>query len=144
MVHAEHSVIIDRPAADIFAYLAEATNDQFWRDGIVSIERTSDTAALGATYKQVIHGPGGAHMAGDFTITEYEPDRLLGFDVTVGPVRPAGRFTLTPQDPTRTAVTFTMDVTPTGAMRLMTKMITKELGAEVNHLDRLKDVLERG
>jgi len=58
-------------------------------------------------------------MAGDFAITEYQPDRVLGFEVTAGPVRPTGRFALVALGPARTAVTFTMDVTPTRGMRLM-------------------------
>jgi uncharacterized membrane protein len=143
MVHAEHTVTIDRPAVDVFAYLADATNDRYWRAGIISIERTSETAAHGATYKQVIRGPGGAHIAGDFTITEYQPDQVLGFEVTVGPVRPTGRFALVALGPARTVVTFTMDVTPTGGMRLMSKMIARELDAEVAHLDDFKKVLEQ-
>jgi uncharacterized membrane protein len=143
MLHAAHTVVIDRPASDVFAFVADATNDPLWRDGIVSISRSSETAGVGATYKQVIRGPGGAHMAGDFTITEYEPDRALGFEVTAGPVRPTGRFTLSAQGPTQTTVTFTMEVTPSGAMRLMSKMISKELDAEVARLDRLKQVLEQ-
>jgi hypothetical protein len=36
-----------------------------------------------------------------------------------------------------------MDVTPTGGMRLMSKMIARELDTEVAHLDDLKKTLEQ-
>jgi uncharacterized protein YndB with AHSA1/START domain len=143
MVHAEYTVTIDRPAADVFAYLADANNDRLWRDGVVSIERTSQTAELGATYAQTIRGPGGVNMPGDIAITEYQPNDALAFEVTAGPVRPTGRYRLTAESPARTSVTFTMDVEPTGAMRLMTGVIGKELNNEVKQLDRLKEALER-
>ncbi|HEY2794071.1 MAG TPA: SRPBCC family protein [Micromonosporaceae bacterium] len=142
MVHSEYAVTIDRPTADVFAYLADATNDRLWRDGVVSIERTSETAELGATYRQTIRGPGGSQLPGDFAITEYQPNDALSFEVAAGPVRPTGRYLLTADGPDRTSVTFTLDVTPTGAMRLMSSMIAKEMDAEVKQLDHLKATLE--
>ena len=41
MPHAENTVTIDRPIEDVFAYLADGTNNPHWRSGVVSIERAS-------------------------------------------------------------------------------------------------------
>jgi uncharacterized protein YndB with AHSA1/START domain len=142
MIHAEHTVEIAHPAAVVFAYVADGTNDRHWRDGVVSVERTSVTATLGATYAQVLQGPGRARVPGDYTIDRYEPGRLLGFVVTAGPVRPSGLFTFAEPAAGLTTLTYTLDVEPSGAMRLMAKMIAKELAAEVRSIERLKHVLE--
>ena len=143
MVHAEHEVVIDRPIAEVFAFLADGHNDTTWRDGVEEIHRTSETIGIGATYQQTIRGPGGTHVPGDYVISEYQPPHLLGFQVTAGPVRPTGRFELTETGPARTTVRSTIDVTPTGAMRLMAGLIGKELENEVRQIDRLKHVVEQ-
>jgi hypothetical protein len=55
----------------------------------------------------------------------------------------AGRFELTEEGPTRTTVTFTLDLQATGLMRLMNNTIAKTMQAEVNQLNQLKQQLEQ-
>jgi uncharacterized protein YndB with AHSA1/START domain len=143
MVHAEYEVVIDRPIAEVFAFLADGLNDPTWRDGVEEIHRTSEAIGIGATYRQMVRGPGGIHAPGDYVISEYDPPHRLGFQVTAGPVRPTGRFDLTETDPARTTVRSTIDVNPTGAMRFMAGIIGKEFENEVRQIERLKDVLEQ-
>ena len=142
MVHAEYAVLIDRPIADVFAFLADGLNDPRWREGIVSIERISDTTGVGAMYRQVVHGLGGTRVDSDYFISDYEPPRLLGFEVTSGPVRPVGHFELSEAGPASTRVRSILDVATTGAMRFMTPMITREFDREVRQIERLKQVME--
>ncbi len=143
MPHAENTITIERPIEDVFAYLADGTNNLRWRPGVLSIERTSAEAGAGATYRQKLRGPGGRTIDGDYQVTAYQPPDLLEFHVTAGPARPAGRFTLTAAGPTHTTVTFTLDLQPTGFMRLMGGMVAKTMQSEVNELPRLKADLEK-
>lgn len=143
MAHAAHEVVIDRPIVEVFVFLSNGLNDPLWRKGVLEIERTTETVGVGATYKQTISGPGGARMPGDYVVTAYDPPRLLAFEVTAGPVRPAGRFELTEDGSSRTKVSSTLDVTPTGAMRLVAGLIGKELDNEVRQIERLKQTLEQ-
>jgi uncharacterized protein YndB with AHSA1/START domain len=142
MPHAENTVIVDRPVEDVFAYLADGTNNPHWRTGVVSIERASGDG-LGATYRQVLTGPGGRKIAGDYEVTAYEPPHRLRFQVIAGPARPTGEFTLAAAGAGRTRVTFTLDLQPSGMMRLMSGMIGKTMRAEVDQLTKLKAVLEK-
>jgi hypothetical protein len=64
-----------------------------WRAGVLDIEHESGSG-VGARYRQGVKGPGGRRVAADIEITEYEPERLIGFRATTGPVRPHGRYTL--------------------------------------------------
>jgi hypothetical protein len=41
MPHAEHTVTVNRPAREIFDYLADGTHNRAWRAGVLEIERTS-------------------------------------------------------------------------------------------------------
>lgn len=143
MAHAEHSVTVDRPIEQVFAYLADEHNDPRWRSGVLQIERVSDHGGQGATIRQVMKGPGGRRIRGDYRITAYQPPRRFEFQVIAGPARPAGRFSLSEDGPGRTRLTFAMDAQPKGLMRLMDGMIAKQLKVEVAAIDRLKANVEQ-
>jgi uncharacterized protein YndB with AHSA1/START domain len=139
--HAEHHVTINRPAADVFAYLADGEKCPQWRDGIVEITKASGDG-LGAHYKQSVRGPGGRSIAADYTITEYTPNSALAFETTSGPVRPAGRYTLAESGEV-TTVTFSLDAQLTGMKKLlMSGAVTKTMNSEVQALNKVKTILE--
>jgi uncharacterized protein YndB with AHSA1/START domain len=142
MAHAEYSVIVNRPAREVFDYLADGTHNREWRSGVLEIERTSAAEGPGATYRQVLAGPGGRRIAGDYRVTVFDPPQRLEFQVIAGPARPTGVFELS-EAGQRTTVRFMLDYRPGGAMKLMGPMITKTMQREVAQLDTLKAVLER-
>lgn len=143
MPHAEHTVTVSRPPQDVFDYLAEGTHNREWRAGVLEISRTSASDGLGATYRQVLAGPGGRRIDGDYQVTVFDPPRRLGFQVTAGPARPAGVFELSENADQSTRVRFSLDLSPAGLMKLMTPMITRQMRREVAQLDNLKAILER-
>jgi uncharacterized protein YndB with AHSA1/START domain len=143
MVHATHEVVIHRPIAEVFDFLADGLNDPRWRDGVLEIERISDTIDVGTIYKQTVRGPGSTRIQSDYFITDYEPPHLLGFEVIAGPVRPTSRFELSEDGASRTTVRSTLDLAATGGMRLLANIITREFDNEVRQIERLKTVLEQ-
>jgi uncharacterized membrane protein len=143
MPHAENTITIGRPIEAVFAYLADGTNNPRWRSGVLSIERASGLDGVGATYRQKLRGPGGRTIDGDYRVTRFEPPNCLEFEVVAGPARPTGRFALTEESPGRTTVTFSLDLQPTGLMRLMSGMVAKTMRSEVRQLSTLKADLEK-
>ena len=143
MPHAEHTVTVNRPQKDVFDYLTEGTHNREWRAGVLEIERTSAAEGQGATYRQVVSGPGGRRIDGDYQVTVFEPPRRLEFQVTAGPARPTGVFELSEDADQSTRVRFSLDLNPSGLMRLMTPMISRQMRREVTQLDNLKAILER-
>jgi len=143
MPHAEHTVTIARPPQDVFDYLADGTHNREWRDGVLEISRTSAGDGQGATYRQILAGPGGRRIDGDYRVTVFDPPRRLEFLVTAGPARPAGVFELSEDAAGSTRLRFSLDLEPSGAMKLMTPMITRQMRREVAQLDHLKAILER-
>jgi uncharacterized protein YndB with AHSA1/START domain len=141
MPEASHSVEINRPAADVFAFLGDGENDRQWRSGVVDVRRRSGQG-LGAVYEQGVKGPLGRRVPADYEIIAYEADRRIAFRAIAGPVRPEGTYELTPTDG-GTRVTFSLRYTPRGMGRLMSPMVGKTMRAEVAQLDRLRAVLER-
>ena len=143
MPHAEHTITVARPPQAVFDYLADGTHNRDWRTGVLEIERTSAAVGEGATYRQVLAGPGGRRIDGDYRITVFDPPRRLEFQVTAGPARPTGVFELSENGGQSTRVRFALDFTAAGPMKLMTAMITRTMRREVAQLDNLKAILER-
>ncbi len=141
MPEASHTVEIARSPADVFAFLADGTNDAQWRAGVVDVRLRSGTGA-GAVYEQGVKGPFGRRIPADYEVTVFEPDRRLGFRAIAGPVRPEGAYELRPVDG-GTEVTFSLRCTPTGLAKLMTPMVAGTMRTEVAQLDRLREVLQR-
>ena len=143
MPHAEHTITVARPPQAVFDYLADGTHNRQWRAGVLEIERTSAAVGEGATYRQVLAGPGRRRIPGDYRITVFDPPRRLEFQVTAGPARPTGVFELSENGGQSTRVRFALDFTAAGPMKLMTAMITRTMRREVAQLDNLKAILER-
>jgi carbon monoxide dehydrogenase subunit G len=138
MPSASNEIVVNRPVADVFAFLGDAENDARWRPGVLEIKRASDT-----TYRQTVKGPGGRSISADVEITESRPNELIAFRATSGPVRPRGRYTLAP-DGDGTRVRFELEAELGGLKRLMAPMVQKTMNSEVAALANLKRVLEEG
>ncbi|HSX35837.1 MAG TPA: SRPBCC family protein [Patescibacteria group bacterium] len=144
MAHAENEIQINKPVQEVYAFLANGLNNPKWRPGVVSIELASGTAgALDALYKQVLSGPGGRRIAGDYVITAAVPDQTLSFAVVAGPARPTGGYYME-RVGAGTKLKFVLDYEPKGLAKLMGPMIQKTMDAGVGQLIVLKEVLEHG
>jgi carbon monoxide dehydrogenase subunit G len=143
-VDASNEVVVERPPAEVFAFLGDAENDRAWRPGVIDIERVSgDGPGAGARYRQGVKGPAGRRIDADVETTAYEPDRLIGFRATAGPVRPEGRYELDAADG-GTRVRFTLAAELRGLKVAMAPAVRKTMAGEVGHLENLKRVLEAG
>ena len=140
MPKATSEIVIDRPPGEVFAFLANPENDPQWRRGVIELRHESG-AGVGARYAQKVSGPAGRSIAADIEIVDYEPERLIGFRTTSGPVRPRGRYVLTPESE-GTRVRFELEAEAKGLKRLLAPMVQKTMDSEVQALERLKQVLE--
>ncbi len=120
MAHAENEIVIDRPVETVYAFLSDGTNNPKWRPGVRSIELKSGSGGhLGAVYRQVLSGPGGRAVDGDYEIIRAERGVELAFQVVSGPARPTGVYRLAPAGQGSTRLRFSLDYSPKGFMRLM-------------------------
>lgn len=144
MAHAENEITIDRPATEVYDFLADGLNNTKWRPGVRSIGLASGVAGTaGAVYSQTLAGPRGRAIQGDYRITAADPGHVLRFHVIAGPARPEGSYLLT-ESQDRTTVRFILDLKPTGLMKVLDGLITKTMQAEVGQLSNLKAVIEAG
>lgn len=142
MAHAEQTVTVARPAQEVFAFLADGLNEPKWRPDVTEV-LPAEGSGVGAVWKQTMKGPGGRSIRGDYRITRQDEPILLEFEVIAGPARPTGRFALVALSPTSTSVTFTLDLQPTGLMRLMASMIAKQVTKEAAAIHNLPAAMDR-
>jgi carbon monoxide dehydrogenase subunit G len=141
---AKNSVTINRPAGEVFAFLADGENEKQWRPGVKEMRREGGAPGVGTIYRQQVAGPMGKTLDADVEITQFEPDRLIAFHAIAGPVRPQGSYALEAEGEGATRVTFSLDAELSGAMKLMKGRVQKTMDGEVGTLENLKRVLEGG
>jgi uncharacterized protein YndB with AHSA1/START domain len=142
MPSAKHTVTIHRPPEDVFAYVVDGEKCPEWRSHVTDIKRISGDGGVGTFYSQGVRGPMGRRIAADYRVTVCEPNRLLEFQTPTGPVRPHGRFEISPEgDGSR--LTLMLDAEMTGlASLLMGRMVQRTMDSEVQAIDRMKTILE--
>jgi uncharacterized protein YndB with AHSA1/START domain len=139
-VNESNEVVVGRPAAEVFAFLADPENDPRWRPGVLDIARVDGD---GARYRQGVRGPGGRRVDADIEVTAREPERLIAFRTIARPARPEGRYELRPAG-AGTRVRFALEAELRGVKRLMAPMVRRTMAAEVGALADLKRVVEGG
>ena len=145
MPQASYSVTIDRPVADVFAYIADGEKCKEWRPGVLDISRAggSTTGGVGTRYLQGVKGPMGRRISADYEITVFEPNERLEFQTVTGPARPHGRYDFASTDGGGTRLTFALDAELSGIRGLfMGGQVQKTMDAEVRTLDNAKRILE--
>ena len=141
MPAAERTISINRPVADVFAYVSDGHTGPSWRPGVLDVAHESGDG-VGAIYRQGVRGPGGRRVAADYEVTSFEPGRVLAFRAIAGPVRPEGSFQFAAEGD-RTMLTFELHAELSGLKRLlMGGAVQSTMDAEMRALDRLKAVLE--
>lgn len=135
---------VERPIGEVFAFLADGLNEPTWRPDVRDVRlQTGNGTAVGSVWAQTMNGPGGRKIQGDYRTTRSDPPVRLDFEVIAGPARPVGSFALTEVGPSSTAVSFTLDLVPTGLMRLMSGVIAKQVAKEAAAIRNLPAAMAR-
>src|SRR2546427_11177338 len=102
-------VVIAVPITEVFAYIADGTNNPQWRPGVMDITPPENGPDEGAVYGQGLRGPKGQRMDGGYRITHYPPPNRLAFQAIAGPARPTGAFALEEPNAGGTVVRISLD-----------------------------------
>jgi carbon monoxide dehydrogenase subunit G len=138
----EKSIHINKPAAEVFAFMSDFANDTKWQADLVRSERTSSgPMGAGATgvYVQKFMGK---EMKNEVVVSEYDPPKKLGFKTTSGPVQFEMAVTFMEMDG-GTHVTVNMQGEAGGFFKVAEGMLQKELDKTMSRdFAKLKEVLE--
>ena len=143
MVSARTSVEIDRPADDVFEFVAEFTNNPRWQRGMRSCRWTSEPPhGVGSTYEQQARFLG-KDVRNSFRITALEPGRRVSFESTGGSFPIAVTRTVEPLGPGRSRFTEEVEGDAHGFYRVAEPVLQLLVRASIKRdFPRLKALLE--
>jgi len=136
-------VSIDRPAHDVFRFVADLENVPKWNYAIVETRKTSDgPVGIGTTYRQIRSLP--TRSEETLQVTELEPDRRFVVQGDLGPF--VGTLTYEFEDVNgRTRLTNRADLAGRGLMKLAAPIASGRVREAVAaNLGALKQLLEQG
>jgi polyketide cyclase/dehydrase/lipid transport protein len=137
MASSSGTIIIERPFAEVFSYLADPRTHHEWQPDLVRTELvTSGEVGLG-TQAVEVRNMFGREIRPPFEITRHEPLHRQEFHTTGGPIRPDGVMTC---EETAAGTKVTYEFLLSGPMGwLFARVFGRGIGP---NLARLKERLE--
>ncbi|MGA2521057.1 MAG: SRPBCC family protein [Acidimicrobiales bacterium] len=139
MAIASGSILVERPSAEVFSYLADPRTHHEWQPDLLRTELVTDGEIGVGTRGVEVRRLLGREIRAPFQITRREPPTRQEFHTTGGPVRPDGTMRC---ESIGEATKVTYEFQLHGPMgRLLARVIGKGL---CPNLARLKERLEAG
>jgi hypothetical protein len=140
MVRVEHTLLVERPPGDVFAYLTEPANLPEWQVGVLET-RCDGPLRLGATLTELRKFLG-MRIESTLEVTEHAPSERFSLRVVSGPVPIEVRHHLTPANG-GTRIDVVLEGEPEGFFEVAEPIFERAVRRELE-LDfaTLKDLLE--
>ena len=136
-------VIVDRPHAEVAAYIMDPSTHREWMSDVAGLEvLTPGAVGVGSRYRYLIKkGPMALNLT---TRVAALSDRSVEYQTEPGgPLDWQARISFEPIDPTHTRVTSTGTMTMRGLLRLLEPLMAGEVrSGEAAELTALKGLLE--
>jgi uncharacterized protein YndB with AHSA1/START domain len=121
-----HSVDIDRPPEDVFAYVTDPSRFTEWQDAVVGAQLQGDGPIKQGSRITLTRRMGKREQTMTSELTAYEPPRHWAFRVLDGPVRAFGNGRLEPLNGgERTRFTFELDFEGHGIGKLLVPLFVR-------------------
>ncbi len=140
-----HSIDINRPADEVFAYLDQLDRRSEWQSSLVSAKVVTDAPTrVGTRVVERRNVPGGPRDI-PYEITVHEPPHRTSFHGTAGPVRPAGTVTVEPVGQSSSRMTLELELEGHGIGKLFAIFARRQAAKETpeSH-EKFKKLLETG
>ena len=134
---------IHRPAAEVFEFFANASNNPRWQNGMVSCEWTTPPPiAVGSKYEQRAKFMG-RDIRSVFRVTEFDPGTLIAIETIESTFPIQVRRSVSSTGPTTCQVNAQIRGGPGGLMKLLEPLMAGFAQRSVDaDYDRLKTLLE--
>ncbi len=141
----KHSIEINRPADEVFAYLDQVERHNEWQGSLVNTTvETDGPTRVGTRVVERRKVPGGTRDI-PYEITEHDPPRKASFRGTDGPLRPVGTYTVDPTGELSSRMNSELDLEGHGVGKLFAPLALRQAAKQVpvDH-EKFKELLERG
>jgi uncharacterized protein YndB with AHSA1/START domain len=141
----KHSIEINRPAEDVFAYLDQVDRHNQWQGSLVSTTvETDGPVRVGTRVVERRNVPGGTRDF-PYEITEHDPPRKVSFRGTAGLIRPVGTYTVDPTGDSSSRMTSELDLEGHGIGKLLAPLARRQAAKQVAvDQEKFKQLLESG
>jgi len=141
-IHVTDSVIIARPAAQVFAFVADHQNLPAWTVGVKQSQRLTDGPPASGSRYRVVGTVLGRTIQSSYQLTAFEPGRGFEGTMTSPMFGFSEQYRFEPDDQA-TRVTMTATAEPFGIFRLLAPIMAAGIRRQVraDHR-RLKSILE--
>lgn len=112
------SIVITRPAAEVFAFLSDVENETSWRNSVSGSGYVGGQGPGIGTDGYTEVAMGGKQVRMDWRIVSFSPGRHVSWQLTGGPWQGGGAYTVRPVAGS-TEVTAELEVRLAGAARLL-------------------------
>jgi len=135
---------IQRPVAEVFAYLTDPAKLATWQTNTVSaVAEDGAPVHVGTRLREVHRGPGGRQLSSLVEVSELVPDRLFALRTIEGPLPVDARISVEPSEG-GTRLRFNVRGEPSGPLRFLQPMMRMALKRQFReHCATLKRVLEQ-
>ena len=142
-VRVEHSVVIERPIEEVFAFAADPNNNPLWQSFSLETQSVSEVE-VGTTFNNVIKFLG-RRIETTLEVVESEPPLRQCVRVTSGPIPASGCFVFEPADGGSTRFTYTLEAEVGGFFKLAEPLVGRAARRQTEtDMATLKDLLEAG
>ena len=134
--------MINRPIGEVFEYVTNIDNAPKWKSMLLKVRRTSEGPVGVGTRETHVGQLLWWRPETTVEITEYEPNKKVGFKTTSGPLSAEGEFTF--ESVKRgTRVTLVAGREPSGFLKLVAPIVARMAQSHLEKdLANLKDLLE--
>ena len=135
------SVVVERPAAEVFAYATDPTRFHEWQQGVIDGDLDQSGPAQVGTKCLTTRRVGGANRAVTSELTHIDAPRAWGVRGIDGPIRATVDLTVEPLTETSSRLTIAVDFDGHGIGKLLVPLIVrrqaqKEMPVNVEALKR--------
>jgi uncharacterized protein YndB with AHSA1/START domain len=142
VIRVDGSIVINRPAEEVFAYATDPTHTHEWQSS--ALETNVDGPLEAGTTGKEVRKFLGRRMESKMRIEAFEPPRRFALQVTSGPVPFHVEQTIEPEG-TGSRVSVTIEGEPGGFFKLADPLVERAVRRELEgNLATLKDILEAG
>jgi carbon monoxide dehydrogenase subunit G len=144
MARTEHTVVVERPPDEVFAFLTDLASVPEWQSGAVEVRQLEPEAAVavGTTYVEVLKFLGRQFEA-TIEVTEYEPGRRFSIKTLSGPIPFQVQHTLEPSNGGGTKLRVTLEGEPGRLFKIAEPLVMRNAQRQVaNDFATLKRLVE--
>jgi uncharacterized protein YndB with AHSA1/START domain len=143
MARERPSVVVDRPVAEVFAFVTDLDKAPQWAPQMGRLVERSGPLAEGMSFGEERRFAGRRSLA-RWTVTRFVPQRVFGLAMRWGPMRGDFAYNFESLGEGSTRITQDIDFRLAGPLAPLSGIITSEaIKEESRELMRLKELLER-